>query len=113
MHEGNFTQEIVSAILKELDNHKGAKPRRVTVSVGEMLHLEPESVRLYFEMLTKGTILDGVELALHEVHAEVKCSVCKKTGQLEDHHLLMCPHCQATSVQLIKGQDVVIEAIEI
>ena len=53
MHEGNFTQQIVTSIVSELEKHPGYRPQRIKVKVGEMLHLEPESVRTHYALLTK------------------------------------------------------------
>ncbi len=113
MHEGNFTRQIVDAILDELKSHRGQPPTRVTVKVGEMLHLVPESVRMHYDMLTQDTALQGVRLDLEEVPVVVKCRQCSEAGPVADHHWLACSECGSTDVELVEGNDVVIESIEL
>ena len=112
MHEGNFTEQIVEAILSELKGYSAGRPERIKVRVGEMLHLEEESVRLHYEILTKSTVLEGVPLDLQPVPVSLRCEVCKTESEAEDHHLLMCPKCHSFEVQITGGDQIEIEAIE-
>ncbi|MEI8344882.1 MAG: hydrogenase maturation nickel metallochaperone HypA, partial [Candidatus Omnitrophota bacterium] len=73
MHEGGFTGRIVATILEELKKFPGQKVLRVKVLVGEMLHLEPESVKMHYQLLAKGSALEGVELELEQVPVTVEC----------------------------------------
>lgn len=113
MHEGNFTEQIVEAIVAELKNHPGLKPKRVKVKVGEMLHLESESVKMHFASLTRGTALEHAALDLEEVPVLVRCGDCQEEGPVADHHLLMCENCDSKKVEMIQGNDIVIEGIEL
>jgi len=112
MHEGNFTEQIVEAILSELKGFSDKRPERIRVKVGEMLHLEEESVRLHYEILTKDTVLEGVQLDLQPVPVTIRCEVCKREAMAEDHHLLICPHCHSLEVQVTGGDRIEIEAIK-
>lgn len=112
MHEGNFTEQIVEAILAELEKHPGLKPERVAVRVGEMLHLVPDSVQMHYELVTRGTSLEGAALDLTEEPVRIRCQACSREGGVEDHHLLMCAECGSRDVTLLGGEDVVIDAIE-
>jgi hydrogenase nickel incorporation protein HypA/HybF len=112
MHEGNFTEQIVEAILSGLKGYSEKKPERIRVKVGEMLHLEEESVRLHYEVLTKDTVLEGVQLDLQPIPVTIRCNVCKTESEAEDHHLLICPKCHSFEVQVTGGDRIEIEAIE-
>ena len=113
MHEGNFTEQIVQTILDELKKYPAQKPVAVKVRVGEMLHLVPESVRLHFATLTKGTALENTALELAEDSVLAQCQACTMTYHPEDHHLLVCPGCGALRANVIKGRDVFIEKIDL
>ncbi len=113
MHEGQFTEKIVDAILLELKKFPGQKPKSVLVKVGEVFHLVPEAVKMHFEVLTKGTSLEGVLLDLQEESMEVYCPHCKKTTFVEDHHLVACPFCYAVDVTPIRGNQITVESIEL
>lgn len=112
MHEGNYTGRIVSTILQELKKYPDQRPKAVKVQVGEMLHLAPESVRMHFELLTRGTALQGVTLDLEEVRVKIRCDRCQKEVEIRDHHALRCPDCGSEEVELCGGDQVLIESIE-
>ena len=113
MHEGNFTQQIVDAILEELKKYPSSKARHVRVKVGEMLHLNSESVQTHFEILTKGTRLEGTKIRLEEAPVQVRCRKCHAIFHPEDHHAPLCEACSSTDVEVLSGQDVTIEAIDL
>ena len=113
MHEGNFTQQIVNSILEELKKYPSSRARVVKVNVGEMLHLNPESVRTHFEVMTKGTALAAASLLLKETAVKVQCRRCNSVFRPEDHHAPYCEACKTTDVSVLSGQDVTIEAIDL
>lgn len=113
MHEGNFTQQIVEAILDALKPCARQKPKQVRVRVGEMLHLVPDSVQMHYQVLTRNTVLEGVELLLEEEPVRITCRSCGKSGGVEDHHLLLCGSCGSREVDLTAGEDVIIDEIEL
>ncbi len=113
MHEGQFSEKIVDAIVAELKKFPGQKPKSVLVKVGEVFHLVPEAVKMHFNVLTKGTALEGVVLDLQEESMEVYCPHCKKTTFVEDHHLVACPLCYASDVTPVRGNQITVESIEL
>ena len=113
MHEGNFTQQIVDAILTAVHEYPGRKPTSIKVKVGEMLHLNRESVKTHFEAITRGGILENARLDLEEIPVLVICQKCNAQWQPEDHHLLLCDLCSATDVKIISGNSVTVDSIQL
>ena len=111
MHEGHFTENIVGAVLDELKKHPGRSVESVTVKVGEVYHLMPDSVLMHYDWLTRGTSLEGVKLNLLSESMQVVCSQCGKQGNVEDHHLPLCSFCYSTQVKPVAGDKVTIEQI--
>ena len=111
MHEGHFTERIVEAIVKEISKQPGRAVESVTVKVGEAYHVEPDSVLLHFDLISKETQLEGVKLNLVEVPMQIFCKECGKQGPVEDHHLLLCSFCQSRRVKAVSGDTVTIEKI--
>ena len=112
MHEGHFTEQIVEGVVKDLQKFPGKKVDSITVKVGEVYHLMPDSVLMHFDLITKGTELEGVKLDLLEEAVRVMCSQCGKQGPVEDHHLLLCSFCHSRDVKAIAGDKVIIEEIK-
>ena len=112
MHEGNFTQQIVDTIIAELNNYPGYRPKRIKVKVGEMLHLEQDSVKLHFDLLTRGTLMADARLEMQGVPVKVRCRQCGNENSAPDHHMLYCERCSSTKVDILSGNNIVIEAVE-
>src|SRR3989344_4621337 len=112
MHEANFTKQIVDSVLSELEKHPELKPARVKIKVGAMLHLNSESVKMHYSLLTQGTGLEGIALDFEEVGVEVYCRDCNHVGPVADHHILLCSLCDSLKVELIKGNEILVESIE-
>ncbi|OIO38301.1 MAG: hypothetical protein COT00_05145 [Candidatus Omnitrophica bacterium CG07_land_8_20_14_0_80_50_8] len=112
MHEANFTKQIVEAVVGALRQCPDGKPRTVKVQVGAMLHLVPESVQMHYQLLTRGTGLEGIGLELTETPVRVRCRRCGHEGGVEDHHLLLCTACDSMEVELTAGDQILIDSIE-
>jgi len=113
MHEAKFTEQIVESIISELKKYPNKRPQLVKVRVGEMFHLQRDSVLMHYEILTMGTNLDGVKVELAEQAVEVRCRQCHKVGGVEDHHLLMCSYCDSRDVEIVCGNEIFTELIEV
>ncbi|MBI1978188.1 MAG: hydrogenase maturation nickel metallochaperone HypA [Candidatus Omnitrophica bacterium] len=113
MHEGNFTKRIVESIMEELKKHPRYVPKRVKVKVGEIFHLNPESVKMHYVVVTKGTPLEGTELDLIEEKITVYCWQCSRTGTVLDHHFLACSCCNSTDVEVMSGNQVSVDSVEL
>ncbi len=113
MHEWKFTEQIVETIIAELKKYPDKKPKSITVTVGEVYHLVPESVLAHYELLTKDTVLKGVRIDLEEERLEIFCRQCRKSGSVEDHHLIACRHCYSRDVATLKGDKILIKSIEL
>lgn len=113
MHEANFTENIVQTILDELRKAPPGQARRARVVVGEMLHLNADSVRMHFEQMSLGTPLEGVALELVEEPVRLRCLNCGWSGEAEDHHLLFCSSCSSIAVDVLSGRDVIIDEVEV
>jgi hydrogenase nickel incorporation protein HypA/HybF len=63
MHEFSIVESVVDAIGERVGD---AKVSRVTLEIGTLSGLAAESVRLYFELATEGTVLEGARLDIVE-----------------------------------------------
>ncbi len=111
MHEGHFTEQIIEAVINELKKYPGREVQSVNVKVGEVYHLVPDSVLMHYELITKGTSLQGAKLNLIEEPMQVACLQCGKQGPVEDHHLPLCSFCHSRQVKPVAGDKVTIEQI--
>jgi hydrogenase nickel incorporation protein HypA/HybF len=113
MHERPFTQRIVEAILASLKDYPAGRVTAARVSVGEVFHLVPDSVRTHFESLTAGTPLAGSLLELEETPLRVQCRDCGQMGPVTDHHAPLCGACGSLSVDQVAGHEIRVESFSL
>ena len=111
MHEFSVMSQVVSAIIPEAEKRNAIAVKVVHLEVGILTSLGKEQLTFAYEVLTKGTVLEGSELSIADVQPEVKCTACQYSGPvdyLEDpffHNMvprLSCPECGG-KVDVLKG----------
>lgn len=101
MHEYGLMQDVVSLALQACPPKDGPGALRVRIEVGEFAVASRESLETAFEILTRGTPLDGSSLEITEVAGHAVCPTCGFEGSAVDlgdevcepPALLLCPHC--------------------
>jgi hydrogenase nickel incorporation protein HypA/HybF len=103
---------IVEAVLEELGKHDVEKVEEVDLVIGEMTFLGRDQLEFAFEIVTRGTLLEGSKLAISEEKVEVRCTSCGYQGGVDyvktggmDHMVpdLSCPECDG-KVEVTKGK---------
>lgn len=112
MHEVSVVSDLVSAILKELEKYNAESVEEVTLTIGDLTSLGAEQMEFAFEIITKGTKLEGAKLTVENEGIEVHCESCGYDGPVEnlesdftDHAIpiLSCPECKG-HVKVTAGQ---------
>jgi len=110
----------VRSVLEESEKRKAKKVTGVHLVIGKLTFLGLDQVRFAYDVLTKGTIMEGSKLVIEEQEGVVKCGRCGYEGsfQYEDdpvYHVpmptLKCPKCDSV-VNIIAGKECVIKSIQ-
>jgi hydrogenase nickel incorporation protein HypA/HybF len=109
VHELSLSGAIVDTALKH------AAGRRVTVvslTVGALRQVVPESLEFYFEIVARGTLCEGARLEQTLVPARAHCGTCGREWELE---LLQfrCPGCGSSPAEVVSGEELEVESIEV
>lgn len=72
----------------------------------------PETLDYCWRIQTAGTALDGCPLEIDHVPAVVACATCGATTELTSP-LLRCGGCDGSDVQLISGEEFLIESLDV
>ena len=109
MHELVLTQNILNLALK----HAGLRQiKHVNLSIGEFSDEREEAIRFHWEEAARGTPAQGAEVHFRRVEAEMKCLACKLVFHPNDENSL-CPSCGSHRLQLLSGDDVQLESIDV
>ncbi len=84
----------------------------ITIVVGDLTSIVDESVQFYFNIMTKGTILEDAILRFKRIAPEFVCTDCGHlfTGRSIG---IRCPDCGGKSIVADKGQEFYIESVEV
>ena len=108
MHELSITRNVV-AICAE--HARGARVTRVTLEIGKLSAVMPESVRFCFDVCAQGTAVEGAELQIIETPGEARCRDCGNQVLLTA--LFGRCQCGSTNLQLIAGEELKIQEMEV
>jgi hydrogenase nickel incorporation protein HypA/HybF len=107
---------IVTALLESVEaraTELGAtRVCAVNLVVGERAGIVDDSLRFYFEMITRGTIADGAHLNVRRTHMRFRCAGCASEYTPSEAEFA-CPTCQAVGQLTDAAIDLAIESMEV
>lgn len=110
MHELALGQAIIDTIDRRAD---GRDVRQVTVRIGHLRQVVPDSLQFAWEMLTEGSDhLSGCRLVIDHVAAVVACRECDARTTLE-LPILVCATCASFDVELVSGEEFQIATMDV
>ncbi|HEY6067782.1 MAG TPA: hydrogenase maturation nickel metallochaperone HypA [Gaiellaceae bacterium] len=109
MHELALAKSI--AAIAEAHG-RGGRVEKVEVKVGHLRQVSPSALAFGFELVVKGTDLEGAELAIEQVPVRIACRACGDETALVDLPLT-CPACGSAKVDIAGGDELLVEAVEL
>jgi len=112
MHELGIARSIVETVLDEAGKAKAGRVVKVTLRIGELAGVLPDSLCFCFELLAKSTIAENATLAINRIPIRAHCSQCQVSFLVSDNRYL-CPCCGKTAIELTSGRELQIAHLEI
>jgi len=107
MHELSLSQAVLDTALRHAD---GRAVTAVTVRVGALRQVVPDSLEFYFELVSRDTLCDGATLEVEPMPAVLRCTGCSLEWRLEST-LFACPACGGRDVGVVAGNELEVESI--
>jgi hydrogenase nickel incorporation protein HypA/HybF len=109
MHE----LSVASAILNTAVKHAEGRPVDVvSIRVGRLRQVVPDSLRFYFEIVARDTICENAELQIVEIEARLCCSDCGCAWE-PSIPAFRCPDCGGANVAVTAGEELAVDYIEL
>jgi hydrogenase nickel incorporation protein HypA/HybF len=108
MHELSVSSAVLDTVLKH------AAGRRVTVvslRIGHLRQVVPESLAFYFELVSRETLCEGARLEQEVIAARLRCPGCGTEWDPEDAWF-RCTGCGGPG-EVIAGNELEVESIEV
>ncbi len=108
MHELSLSQAIVDSALAHA---QGRRVRSVTVTIGALRQVVPDSLAFHFEIVSRGTLCEGALLQPRLAPARLRCA-CGEEWELAEL-TFRCPCCRGADVAVRDGDQLRIDSIEV
>lgn len=109
MHELSLSRAVISTALKHAE---GRQVAGVSLRVGRLRQVVPETLRFYFAFAARGTQCDGAQLEIEVVDVRLRCNACADIWDIEIPDF-RCRACAGSDVSVIAGDEFQIESIEV
>lgn len=112
MHEYAVTETIMEIVELEAEKAGAGRVEEVTVVIGELSSFASESIRFYFEELSRGTLFEGAQLKFQKKEAKAVCGNCGADFRPRQAFFI-CPDCGSLVHELKQGNEFYIDNIEV
>lgn len=108
MHELAVTQSVVDTVTARTGD---ARVTTVRLEIGRLSGVEPDAVRMCFELAAAGTPLEGAALEISEPLGQASCRACGRAFDTDDP-ILLC-ECGSADVEIHGGDQLRVTTVEV
>lgn len=112
MHEYSIVSSLLNLCEKEAKKQNAKTINKVTLQIGKLSAIEPHFLESSFDFFKKDTICENAILFMKLIDIEIYCNSCKNTNIILDKNFF-CPDCKSSETKILRGQEMVIESIEV
>jgi hydrogenase nickel incorporation protein HypA/HybF len=112
MHELAITQSMIELVKEHAEKANATRVGKINLIVGELSGFVDECVQFYFDLMSRGTVMEDAQLSFKRVPTTGRCRDCGKEFEIQELDWI-CPSCQGNNIQLVKGNELFVESIEV
>lgn len=112
MHELSLAQNIIAIVREEMKKHQATVLTSLTLAVGKMSGVVPDSLTFCLELITQGTDLQGVDVLIDVIPLRCACRDCKEEFEISQF-TTACPQCESRNITVISGRELSIVELEV
>ncbi len=112
MHELSIAQGLLDVVLAEAGKVHARKVLRVSLKIGDLAGVVPDSLSFCFDLLSKSTIAEGATLTIERIPIKGYCPLCKNEFIIADNRYL-CRKCGNKRIELTSGRELQIGSLEV
>ncbi|MGI8712891.1 MAG: hydrogenase maturation nickel metallochaperone HypA [Solirubrobacteraceae bacterium] len=109
MHELSVATAVLNTALKHADDRLVTG---VTVRLGAMRQVVPDSLSFYFDIVARDTACEGATLTLEQIETLLRCDGCNRQWSPEIP-AFRCPDCGSADVTVLTGEELEVDYIEV
>jgi hydrogenase nickel incorporation protein HypA/HybF len=109
VHELSVSSAIVDTVIRHA---AGRRVSLVTVRIGHLRQVVPDSLEFYFGFVTRDTLCEGAALEIIAVPARLECQACGFAWDVEIP-AFRCPSCESSDCAVVSGDELEVDSIEV
>jgi hydrogenase nickel incorporation protein HypA/HybF len=107
VHELSLSGAVLNTAVKHAG---GRRVSLVTLRIGRLRQVVPDTLAFYFEFVARGTVCEGARLEQEVIEAALRCSACERSIEIP---AFRCPTCGGAEVTVSTGNEFEVESIEV
>lgn len=112
MHELSIAMGIVEAAMDEAQR-RGVQVSAVHLRLGALSGVVKDALMFSYEVACQDTALQGSQLIVEDVPVTIFCPQCQQERVLPSVQLFACPQCGAATMDVRRGKELEVFALEI
>jgi hydrogenase nickel incorporation protein HypA/HybF len=112
VHELGIATDIMSVVRKVAEDNKAKRVGEVVVEIGLLAGVERDSLEFCYDVITRGTSLEGSHLKVVEVRPRARCKDCQEEYEVRMDDF-RCPHCKSGSFDILLGSEINLKEVEV
>jgi hydrogenase nickel incorporation protein HypA/HybF len=112
VHELSVATQIVDLVSRVMDEHSAHKVGEVSVEVGALSCVDPDSLEFCFQAITKGTRLENARLKIEEIKPRARCRRCNLEYEVRWDDF-RCKACGSSEFDVLIGRDISVKEVEV
>jgi hydrogenase nickel incorporation protein HypA/HybF len=107
-----LTEKILNIIIHEAEAHHAKKIKKIEMVLGDLSGVVSDSMEMYFELISKGTMAEGATLEFTREKARLYCNQCQ-TEYIKEPGDFLCPICGNLGRFTDVGRECIVKNIEV
>jgi len=107
MHELSLLENVREILEDHAQSQEFSKVSRVTLEIGKLSCIEPDALRFGFDVVMKGSLVEGAELMITELNGLGRCQQCGQNTVM-DALYDPCSHC-GRPLTVVQGMEMKIK----
>ena len=112
MHELSVTQGMLEIVVRYAQQAGAQRVTHINLVIGDLSSIVDDSVQFYFDFISQDTIAKGAQLVFQRVPATFRCWDCGNTFTPNERDFT-CPACEGMRVEVVAGNELRVESIEV
>ena len=112
MHELSIAMALVEQLEEIRLKERGERVLSVTLRVGDLSGVDHEALTYAFPAACEGTACEGARLVIERVEAHARCRACGRESRPK-WAIRVCETCGSRDVDMDKGCELLLQAVEV